>query len=312
MTQELATLTARAEEYIRHSKAAATLDAYQSDWVDFTQFAAARSLPSLPAAPESIAVYIAHLADSGKRVSTIERRLAAISKAHATAGLDSPCAMRHACVSETLKGVRRAIGTAQVAKAPAITEYLRQMLNTCPSTLKGKRDRALLLLGFAGAFRRSELVALNVSDTEHVPEGIVITICRSKTDQEGESRKVGIAFGSNEATCPVRALTAWLAAGSIESGLVFRRIDRHSNVYDRLTDQSVALLVKSYAEAAGLNPAFFAGHSLRAGLATSAANAGAAERDIMAQTGHRSERMVRRYIRSGTLCHSNVSRVVGL
>jgi site-specific recombinase XerD len=312
MTQELATLTTSAESYIRQSKAAATLDAYQSDWAHFSQFTADRSLASLPASPETIAIYIAYLADSDKRVSTIERRLAAISKAHATGGLDSPCAMRHACVSETLKGIRRAIGKVQVAKAPAVTEYLTRMLQACPATLKGQRDRALLLLGFAGALRRSELVALNMADIEYVAEGIVVTIRRSKTDQDAEGRKVGIAYGSNEATCPVRSFTTWLAAASIESGPVFRRIDRHGNVHDRLTDQSVALLVKHYAEAAGLNPALFAGHSLRAGLATSAANAGANERDIMNQTGHRSERMMRRYIRTGTLFRSNVSAVVGL
>lgn len=312
MTQELATLTASAEAYIRQSKAAATLDAYQSDWADFTQFTAARSLSPLPAAPETVAIYIAFMADSGKQVSTIQRRLAAISKAHSTAGYDSPCAMRHACVSETLKGIRRAIGTAQAAKAPAVTEYLTRMLHACPATMKGQRDQALLLLGFAGALRRSELVALDVTDIEHVAEGIVLTIRRSKTDQDGEGRNIGIAYGKNETTCPVRALAAWLAAASIESGPVFRRINRHGQVHDRLTDQSVALLVKHYAAAAGLNPALFAGHSLRAGLATSAAAAGANERDIMAQTGHRSERMVRRYIRTGTLFHGNVSSVVGL
>ena len=187
------------------------------------------------------------------------------------------------------------------------------MMANLPDRLLGVRDRALLLVGFAGAFRRSELVSLNVRDLKFTNDGLTVTLRRSKTDQEGSGRKVGIPYGSSPETCPVRSLRAWLEASGIESGPVFRPINRHGQIRpSRLSDRAVALIVKRAAEAAGKDPAEFAGHSLRSGLATAAAIGGASERAIMKQTGHRSTAMVRRYIRDGSLFRENAAARVGL
>jgi integrase len=187
------------------------------------------------------------------------------------------------------------------------------MLEALPNTRVGLRDRALLLLGFAGAFRRSELVGLDVADLEFARAGVIVTLRKSKTDQEGRSRRLGIPFGSSEQTCPVRSVQAWLEAARISEGPVFRSLDRFQQVQGaRLSDKAVALIIKRRAKAVGLDPARYAGHSLRAGLATSAAAAGASERVIMSQTGHRSADMVRRYIRDGSLFTSNPAGMVGL
>jgi integrase len=181
-------------------------------------------------------------------------------------------------------------------------DELKLMLERLPTTRVGLRDRALLLLGFAGAFRRSELVSLDVADLEFARAGLIVTLRKSKTDQEGNSRRLGIPFGSSETTCPVRSVQAWLEAALITSGPVFRPLDVFDRVQpERLSDKAVARIVKRRAKAVGLDPARYAGHSLRAGLATSAAAAGASERVIMSQTGHRSADMVRRYIREGAL-----------
>ena len=176
----------------------------------------------------------------------------------------------------------------------------------------GKRDRALLLVGFAGAFRRSELVSLDVADVAFDPNGLTIRLRRSKTDQEGEGRKVGLPYGSNLATCPVRALQEWLHVAAITNGALFVGINRHGTPQGRLSACAVALIVKKVVAAAGLNPDLYAGHSLRAGLATSAAMAGVSERSIMAQTGHKSVMMVRRYIRDGSLFRENAAAGIGL
>ena len=187
------------------------------------------------------------------------------------------------------------------------------MVAGLPEGLLGIRDRALLLVGFAGAFRRSELVGLDIADLDFNHDGLTVTLRRSKTDQEGEGRKVGLPYGSNPSTCPVRSLQAWIEASAIEAGPVFRSVNRHGRLQpDRLSDKAVALVVKRRAEAAGLDPSRYAGHSLRAGLATAAANAGVSERAIMAQTGHRSVQMVRRYIRDGSLFRENAAAKVGL
>jgi integrase len=178
--------------------------------------------------------------------------------------------------------------------------------------LIGIRDRALLLIGLAGSFRRSELVALNVDDVQVIGDGLVVTLRRSKTDQEGEGRKVGIPYGSNPETCPVRALRAWQEASGIEAGALFRSVSRHGKIGGRLSGFAVAIIVKRYAGAVGLEAAGYSGHSLRAGLATAAAIRGASERSIMAQTGHKSAAMVRRYIRDGSLFRENAAAKVGL
>jgi integrase len=301
----------RVAEYAARSKSAATIKAYASGWRDFLSFCEPRNLQPLPASDETVSVYLAALADRGAKAATIARRLVVISQAHKAADLPSPTSS--SLVRRVHAGVRRTLGTAQTAKAPALVSELKQMLEALPATRVGLRDRAVLLLGFAGAFRRSELVSLDVADLEFASAGLIVTLRKSKTDQEGKSRRLGIPFGSSEATCPVRSLQAWLASARISDGAVFRSLDTFQRVQPRrLSDKSVARIVKRRAAAVGLDPTRYAGHSLRAGLATSAAAAGASERVIMAQTGHRSADMVRRYIRDGNLWRENAAVIAGL
>lgn len=303
-------ITAQARDYAGQAKAPATLRAYRSDWQHFTTWCAARELQPLPATPHTVALYLSDLA-AARKASTLQRRISAISQAHQAAGHDSPT--QTAVVRSVMAGIRRVKGTAPAQKAPAVTDLLRRMVATLPAGLLGIRDRALLLIGFAGAFRRSELVSLDAGDVELTDDGLVVHLRRSKTDQEGAGRRIGIPYGSNPDTCPVRALRAWLEASGIAAGPLFRSVNRHGQLQPgRLCDKAVALVVKRAARAAGLDPARYAGHSLRAGLATAAAAAGVSERSIMAQTGHRSVNMVRRYIREGSLFRENAAAAVGL
>ncbi|MDZ4042537.1 MAG: site-specific integrase [Eubacteriales bacterium] len=298
-------------EYASQAKAENTVRAYRSDWNHFVRWCNLNDAGPLPASVKTVGAYVTTLAEEGFKVSTITRRVSAISQAHQAAGHASPTQAWP--VRTILAGIRRARGSAQEGKAPVLTEDLRQMISTLPTGILGTRDRALLLLGFAGAFRRSELVGLDVADLDFTREGLRVTIRRSKTDQDGRGRLIGIPYGSNPTTCPVRALEDWIEASSIEEGPVFHAINRHGQIQaGRLSDKAVALVVKRAAHAAGLDPANFAGHSLRAGLATSAAAAGVSERAIMNQTGHRSVNMVRRYIREGSLFRDNAAGQVGL
>jgi integrase len=299
-----------ARSYIGRAKSSATLRAYRADWKAFVVWCKDHGRQALPADPETLAVFIAAQAQCLK-VATIQRRLASISQAHQAAGLGSPTG--DLVVRATMAGIRRTLGVAPQQKAPVLVDDLRTMVDALPSGLLGVRDRALLTIGFAGAFRRSELVALDVDDIEDRAEGLVVTLRRSKTDQEGAGREVGIPYGALLDTCPVRALRAWLEASCITDGPIFRPVNRHGQIApERLSDRAVARVVQRTAEAAGLDPARYAGHSLRAGLATSAAAAGKSERAIMAQTGHRSVGMVRRYIRSGSLWQENAAAGIGL
>ena len=308
---QLADRAERAHAYAGRSKSEATIRAYAAGWRDFLSFCEQREASALPASDHTVAAYLANLADRGARAATIARRLVVISQAHKAADLPSPTTS--SLVSRTHAGIRRTLGTAQQGKAPALVDDLKRMLGKLPGTRVGLRDRALLLLGFAGAFRRSELVSLDVADLEFSRAGLIVTLRKSKTDQEGRSRRLGIPYGSSELTCPVRSLQSWLASARIVDGPVFRSLDRFQRVQPgRLSDKAVALVVKRRAKAVGLDPARYAGHSLRAGLATSAAAAGASERVIMSQTGHRSADMVRRYIREGSLFQSNPAGMVGL
>ena len=314
--QRLATLARtaeRARDYIKESRAANTRRAYAADWRDFRAWCVLHGRPSLPASPETVALYLSDLAERCK-TSTLQRRLAAISQAHQAAGQHAhEVPTKHATVRAVMSGIRRTKGTAQRGKAAAVTAVVRAMVEGAPDRLLGQRDRALLLLGFSGAFRRSELVALDVEDLEFTGDGLVVTQRRGKTDQEGEGRKIGIPFGGNPDTCPVRAVREWLDAAAIMAGPVFRSVNRHGQVQSgRLSDKAVAIVVKRHAPAAGLDPARYAGHSLRAGLATAAAAAGVSERSIMNQTGHRSVPMVRKYIRDGQLFRDNAAASVGL
>jgi site-specific recombinase XerD len=290
-------------EFIRASKAENTLRGYQSDWRDFCAWCEAHSLCALPASPDTVATYIAEAAGR-LRASSLQRRLSAIAEAHKAVGVESPT--HNPIVANTLKGIRRTLGTAATQKAPTLTDDIRAMVEATDSGLIGLRDRALILLGFAGAFRRSELVSLDVEDCGFSKDGLTVTLRRSKTDQAGAGRRIGIPYGSNPETCPVRVLQGWIEQAGISSGPLLRSINRHRQIQrGRLSAVDVARIVKKLAERAGLDAAKYAGHSLRAGHATSAAIAGASERSIMNQTGHRSVQMVRRYIREGSLFRLN-------
>ncbi len=360
MALAVAELTAEANEHIRNSRAKNTHRAYRADWEDFTTWCRHQGLSPLPASPETVALYLTDCA-RGLKPSTLQRRMASISQAHAAAGhTESP--IKSALVRSVWRGIRRDRGVAPQGKAPALTADIRIMVNHLPKDkLLGIRDRALLLLGFAGAMRRSELVGLDVDDVVETEEGLVVNIRKSKTDQEGMGRKIGIPYGSHPPTCPVRSLRAWKSAAALAlveqarkaegkarnasennssiysennssiykegeppfegdipplTGPLFRAVDRHGNVSrERLSDQSVARVVKRALKAAGKNAEAvtkFAGHSLRAGLATSAAMAGASERSIQDQTGHKSLTILRRYIRDGSLFRENAAATVGL
>ena len=304
--QALAALGEQADAYVQAGKAGSTRRAYASDWQDFLAWADWRGLAGLPAEPSTVALYLAALAVDGKRPATIERRRAAIAFAHKVAGHISPT--HHAMVDEVIAGIRRELGAAQHGKTPALSADVRAMVERLPGDLRGARDRALLLLGFAGAFRRSELVALDVEDVLEAPAGLLITIRRGKTDQEGRGRRLAIPYGQHAASCPVRAYQDWRHAAALTSGALFRGISSHGQLLGRLSDKGVARTVKRAAEAAGLDPARYSGHSLRAGLATSAAAGGALDRDIMRQTGHQRVETLYRYIRKEDLFTDNVVR----
>lgn len=301
----------KAKAYIDQSKAPNTVRAYRADWIHFSQWCEERNLRPLPAEVETVVLYLKELAGHAK-TSTLGRRLSAISQAHQTAGLASPT--REPVIRQLISGIRRSHGIAVTAKRPVLVEDLKAMLEGLPAGVLGFRDRALLLLGFTGAFRRSELVALDCVDIERQHDGLIVNVRRSTTDTEGSKRRLAIPHGNKEeGTCPVAAVEVWLAAAGIESGPVFRVVNRHGHVLpNRLSGEAVALVVKRRVEALGYDPAQFAGHSLRAGLATSAAMAGKSEGSIMQQTGHRSSAAVRRYIREGNLFRDNAAGGLGL
>ncbi len=299
-----------ARRYVASAKAPATLRAYRSDWAHFTTWCDLHGRSALPAEPETVALYLSDLARVAKP-ATLQRRLSSISQAHQAAGHPTPTV--DPVVRAVHAGIRRTQGTAPIVKAPAVTAELRAMVTHLPGDLRGVRDRAMLLVGFAAALRRSELVALDVADVAETAEGLVVTLRRSKTDPEGAGRRIGVPYGSHPATCPVRALRAWTETAGVVNGPLFVTIDRAGRLGTaRASDRAVARAVQRAAQAAGLDPARYAGHSLRAGLATSAAAAGASERSIMNQTSHKSLPMVRRYIRDGSLFSDNAAATVGL
>jgi integrase len=305
----LAATAAQASRYASASKAAKTRRAYELDWRDFTAWCGIRGLTALPATDDTVCLY---LADSASRlaVATLARRLVSIGAAHKAAGQPNPVPADS--VRAVWAGIQRSQGIAPHRKTPLVLEALRAVLATLGDDLRGRRDRALLLVGFAGALRRSELVGIDVEDLAYREEGVAVTLRRSKTDQLGAGRLVGIPNGLAVATSPTLALSDWLAASGIQTGAVFRGVSSHGNVRaSRLTDRQVARLVKLVADRAGL-VGDYSGHSLRAGLATSAAAAGASERAIMAQTGHRSVLIARGYIRPASLFAENAAALVGL
>lgn len=263
----------------------------------------------MPARPEVVANYLSVCADSGLKSGTIQRRVSAIAAMHNAAGYDSPTS--NSAVKLCLSGIRRVLGTRQQGKKPTLTADIAAMCSHMSPNLLGIRDRAILLIGYSGAFRRSELVGLDCEDLEFGNDGVRVTIRNSKTDQEGAGEVIGIARGTS--LCPVLALQAWLSRAPIANGPVFRSVTRHGHVSNRrLSDQVVALLVKRYVIVAGLEPASYSGHSLRAGLVTQATLNGVPEGDIMRQTRHRSSEMLRRYIRDAKVFRDNVSGQLGL
>jgi integrase len=308
----LGRLVAQAEASFRAARAGSTLRAYEHDWKEFRGWCERNRLVPLPASPQAVILYSTDLVKNERRsLNTLSRRLAAISQMHQQAGFESPT--RVWAVKQFLNGLRREVGVAPTRKRPVLVSDLREMLNTLPNSPLGARDRALLLLGFAGGFRRSELVALDTEGFEETSEGLVVTIARSKTDQEGEGRRVGIPRGAEQSTCPVWAIGEWRAVAGITSGPLFRVVNRHGQVLEkRLSAEAIGIVVKRHVEKLGYDPARFGGHSLRAGFATSAAAAGKSERAIMNQTGHRSVATVRRYIRDGNLFRENAAEGLGL
>ncbi|NKJ91782.1 tyrosine-type recombinase/integrase [Rhizobium leguminosarum bv. viciae] len=288
-------LSADALDYGRAALSQNTMRAYRSDWEHFRCWTAERGKSSLPALPATVANFASSLASAGKKVPTIARKLAAIRFFHRGAGEENPT--DNAGVSAILKGIRRTVGTAPRQKAPATVDVIHALMaRIAPETLQGKRDRALLLIGFAGAFRRSELVAITVEDLTFSEEGVDVFLPKSKTDQEAKGQSVAVLNG--KALKPADRLREWLEAAGIVSGPIFRRINRGDHLTDEpLTAQSVALIVKKYADAAGLDVERLSGHSLRAGFVTSAAENRASISRIMEVTRHRDPRTVETYVR---------------
>jgi site-specific recombinase XerD len=287
----------RAADLARQEKAAATRRAYGSDFATFRGWCAGRGIDSLPASAESVAAFLASEVDRGIKSSTIGRRVAAIRYAHKLA--DHPAPTDSEVVKAVVRGIRRQLGTAPRKKTPAVAEMIISMALGTGDGLKGIRDRALLLLGFAGAFRRSELVALDCEDIEESETGLKVTIRHSKTDQEGAGATIAIVRGA--IACPVEAVQAWRHAAGITAGPLFRSIRKGGKIGERLTAQSVADVVKAHAENVGLDPALFAGHSLRAGFLTSAAKRGASIFKMMDQSRHKSVDTLRGYVRDAEI-----------
>jgi site-specific recombinase XerD len=309
MTETTAIITRpTAQDYARANRAQNTMRAYRAAWRAFAAWCEAEGRPALPADPLTVADYLAHAAQHHKS-STLGVHVAAIRAAHKAAGQPDPTADER--VAATMRGIRRVHGQPPVQRDPLTLDDLRALVRACGDDLPGLRDKALLLVGFAGALRRSEIVAL---DVEHVRlNGVLrITIARSKTDQEGQGSTKTIPRLADAELCPVRALRAWLDAAGIASGPVFRSVNRWGKVGKRLSAYDVARIVKRRAEAAGLDARMLAGHSLRAGFATTAALAGLDAVAIAEVTGHRSLNTLRRYIRAaGRVQADAISRVMG-
>lgn len=288
------------------TKANHTIDAYESDWNDFCDWCRYHHQTSYPAKPETIVNYINDLADYAK-ASTIRRRISAISENYNASGdhAENPC--RAWIVKEALIGLTRLKGTVQKGKTPIYWEEIEEMIHRMDlSSLQALRDRAVLLLGFMGAFRRSELAGLDVEDIRKYPQGIVVTIRHSKTDQTSAGQQIGIPYLSHSSMDCIHALQEWLTAAGITSGPLFRSFLKNGKVSSRrLSDKSINLIVKKYAASIGLNPEMYGAHSLRHGFATYAALQGVEERLIMKQTRHRSVEMVRRYINEADLFTNN-------
>ena len=293
---------------LKSSKANNTIRAYKSDFHDFSLFFAKNNFKSLPTEPKIISLYLTHLSTKNIKISTLKRRLVSIGVIHKLKGhyLDT----KHPSIIENIMGIKRRKGSVQKGKKPILINSLKQIINVIDQQKKEEikkiRDRSIILIGFSGGFRRNEIVSLDYDDLDFVEEGLKINIKRSKTDQFGEGSVKGLPYFDTPQYCPVVSIKKWLNISKINNGPLFRRFTKGSNLSEnRLTDQTVALLIKEYLNLAGIDSKNYSGHSLRSGFATSAAEAGAEERAIMAMTGHKSTEMVRRYIKEANLFKNN-------
>ena len=293
---------------LKNSKAKNTIRAYKSDFNDFGLFCAKNGFQSLPSNPKVVSLYLTYLSTKDAKMSTLKRRLVSIGVIHKLKGhyLDT----KNPSIIENIMGIKRRKGSIQKGKKPLLINNLKKIINAIDEQnneeIKKLRDRSIVLIGFSGGFRRNELVSLDHEDLDFLQEGLKIKIRRSKTDQFGEGSVKGLPYFDSPKYCPVVSLQKWLDISKINSGALFRRFTKGSNLSkNRLTDQTVALLIKEYLKLAGIDSKNYSGHSLRSGFATSAAESGAEERTIMAMTGHKSTEMVRRYIKEANLFKNN-------
>ena len=300
---------------LQSSKASNTVRAYKSDFKDFGLFCAQNGFKSLPSEPKIVSLYLTHLSTRDMKMSTIKRRLVSIGVIHKLKGhyLDT----KHPSIIENIMGIKRRKGSVQNGKKPLLISNLKALINVIDEQKKEEikkiRDRSIILIGFSGGFRRNEIVSLDFDDLDFVSEGLKISLRRSKTDQFGEGLVKGLPYFKNARYCPVQSLKKWIEISKINNGPLFRRFSKGSNLTEnRLTDQTVALLIKQYLQLAGIDSKNFSGHSLRSGFATSAAESGAEERSIMAMTGHKSTEMVRRYIKEANLFKNNALNKIDL
>jgi len=294
---------------LQSSKAINTVRAYKSDFKDFALFCVQNGFKSLPSEPKIVSLYLTHLSTKEVKMSTLKRKLVSIGVIHKLKGhyLDT----KHPIIIENVMGIKRRKGSIQKGKKPLLINTLKSIINVIDEynkneDLKRLRDRSIILIGFSGGFRRNEIVSIDYYDLEFVNEGLKINLKKSKTDQFGEGMIKAIPYFDNTQYCPVISLKNWIKISNILSGPLFRRFSKGSKLsVNRLTDQTVALLIKKYLKLANIDSKNYSGHSLRSGFATSAAEAGAEERSIMAMTGHKSAEMVRRYIKEANLFKNN-------
>ena len=293
---------------LQNSKASNTIRAYKSDFHDFGLFCAKNGFKSIPSDPKIVSLYLTYLSTKNAKMSTLKRRLVSIGVIHKLKGhyLDT----KHPSIIENIMGIKRRKGSLQKGKKPLLINNLKLIINVIDKEkneeIKKLRDRSIILIGFSGGFRRNEIVSLNYEDLDFVEEGLKISLKKSKTDQFGKGFIKGLPYFDNSQYCPVVSVQKWIEISKINSGPLFRRFIKGSKLSDkRLSDQTVALLIKDYLKIAGIESRNYSGHSLRSGFATSAAESGAEERSIMAMTGHKSTEMVRRYIKEANLFKNN-------
>ena len=300
---------------LQNSKAKNTVRAYKSDFNDFGLFCVQNGFNSLPSEPKIVSLYLTHLSTKDVKMSTLKRRLVSIGVIHKLKGhyLDT----KHPSIIENIMGIKRRKGSVQKGKKPILINNLKDIINVIDNKknkeIKKIRDRSIILIGFSGGFRRNEIVSLDYEDLDFVPEGLKITLKSSKTDQFGEGSLKALPYFNNKKYCPVLSLKKWIEKSNINSGPLFRRFSKGSKLKEnRLTDQTVALLIKKYLNLAGIDSRNYSGHSLRSGFATTAAESGADERNIMSMTGHKTPEMVRRYIKDANLFKNNALNKIKL